>query len=59
MNITRVGAQPSAKGPAEWFSGTVRIDPLFQPQAPARAIGASVTFARLMASTSTSTASTG
>ena len=44
MNITRVGTQPSAKGPAEWFTGTVRIDPLFQPHAPARAVGASVTF---------------
>ncbi len=40
MNITRVGTQPSAKGPADWFTGTVRIDPLFQPQAPARAVGA-------------------
>ena len=44
MNITRIGTQPSAKGPAEWFTGTVRIDPLFQPQAPARAVGACVTF---------------
>ena len=44
MNITRLGTQPSAKGPAEWFTGTVRIDPLFQPQAPARTVGASVTF---------------
>ena len=44
MEITRVGSQPSAKGPAEWFTGTVRIDPLFQAKAPARAAGASVTF---------------
>ena len=44
MEIKRVGSQPSAKGPAEWFTGTVRIDPLFQPPAPARAAGASVTF---------------
>ena len=44
MNITRVGTQPSTKGPAEWFIGTVQIDPLFQPYAPARAVGASVTF---------------
>ena len=44
MNITRVGTQASTKGPAEWLTGTVRIDPLFQPQAPARAVGASVTF---------------
>jgi quercetin dioxygenase-like cupin family protein len=44
MEIKRSGSQPSAKGPAEYFSGTVRIDPLFQPPAPARAFGASVTF---------------
>jgi len=30
MEIKRVGTQPSAKGPSEWFTGTVRIDPLFQ-----------------------------
>ena len=44
MNITRSGSQPSAKGPAEWFTGTVRIDPLFAAQAPARAAGNAVTF---------------
>ena len=44
MRITRSGSQPSGKGPAEWFTGTVRIDPLFQASAPARAAGASVTF---------------
>ena len=44
MNITRSGAQPSAKGPAEWFTGTVRIDPLFAAHAPARAAGNAVTF---------------
>ena len=44
MNIQRVGSQPSQKGPEEWFTGTVRIDPLFQAPAPARAAGASVTF---------------
>src|SRR3954452_13018666 len=44
MDIARVGSQPSSKGPADWFSGTVRIDPLFQAKAPARAAGASVTF---------------
>ena len=44
MEITRIGSQPSAKGPADWFTGTVRIDPLFQAHAPARAAGASVTF---------------
>jgi quercetin dioxygenase-like cupin family protein len=44
MEIKRIGSQPSNKGPAEWFTGTVRIDPLFQAPAPARAAGASVTF---------------
>ena len=44
MNIQRVGSQPSAKGPAEWFTGTVRIDPLFQAPDPALVQGASVTF---------------
>ena len=38
------GSQPSSKGPADWFTGTVRVDPLFQANAPARAAGASVTF---------------
>ena len=44
MEIKRSGSQPSAKGSAETFSGDVRIDPLFQPPAPARALGVSVTF---------------
>ena len=44
MEITRAGSQPSAKGPGDWFTGTVRIDPLFQAPAPARAAGATVTF---------------
>jgi quercetin dioxygenase-like cupin family protein len=44
MDITRVGSQPSAKGRAEWFTGTVRIDPLFPANSPARAAGNSVTF---------------
>ena len=44
MEIKRVGSQPSQKGPAEWFTGTVRIDPLFTAPDPARAAGASVTF---------------
>lgn len=44
MEIKRIGSQSSNKGPADWFTGTVRIDPLFQANAPARAIGASVTF---------------
>src|SRR5262245_58404059 len=44
MDITRVGSQPSSQGPAEYFTGRVRIDPLFQPVDPARVAGASVTF---------------
>ena len=44
MEIKRSGSQPSAKGPADWFTPTVRIDPLFDAKAPARASGASVTF---------------
>ena len=44
MEIKRSGSQPSGKGPADYFTGTVRIDPLFQANAPARALGASVTF---------------
>jgi quercetin dioxygenase-like cupin family protein len=44
MEIKRNGSQPSAKGPAEYFTGTVRIDPLFEAPAPARVRGASVTF---------------
>src|ERR1700691_6057780 len=44
MDIKRIGSQPSAKGPSDWFSGTVRIDPLFQAPDPALVQGASVTF---------------
>lgn len=44
MEIKRIGSQPSAKGPDEYFTGTVRIDPLFGANAPARATAASVTF---------------
>jgi quercetin dioxygenase-like cupin family protein len=48
MEIKRVGSQESRKGSSDWFTGAVRIDPLFDPlfQAPepARAVGASVTF---------------
>jgi quercetin dioxygenase-like cupin family protein len=44
MEIKRSGSQPSAKGPADWFTGTVRIDPLFNAPAPARVLGVSVTF---------------
>ena len=44
MDIKRSGSQPSGKGPAEYFTGTVRIDPLFQAPGPARVLGVSVTF---------------
>ena len=44
MEVKRVGSQRSSKGPADWFTGNVRVDPLFQANAPARAAGASVTF---------------
>ncbi|HTY06649.1 MAG TPA: cupin domain-containing protein [Gemmatimonadales bacterium] len=44
MNIMRAGSQPSGKGPAEWFTGTVRIDPLYPVTPPARAAGNAVTF---------------
>ena len=44
MEIRRSGSQPSAKGPADYFTGTVRVDPLIQAPDPARIIGASVTF---------------
>jgi len=44
MEIKRNGSQPSSRGPADWFTGTVRIDPLFAAPAPARVSGASVTF---------------
>ena len=44
MEIKRVGSQPSGKGPAEYFTGTVRIDPLFEARDPARVVAASVTF---------------
>ena len=44
MEIKRSGSQPSGKGPADWFTGTVRIDPLFSPPDPARVAGALVTF---------------
>jgi len=44
MEIKRIGSQASNKGPADWFTGTVRIDPLFQPNAPARTAAAIVTF---------------
>lgn len=44
MKITRIGYQPSAKGPEDWFTGAVRIDALFQPNESRRAAAASVTF---------------
>ena len=45
MEIRRAGSQASAKGSAEYFTGTVRVDPLFSAPEPARVAGASVTFA--------------
>jgi quercetin dioxygenase-like cupin family protein len=44
MEIQRAGSKPSNKGPADYFTGTVRVDPLFQTEAPARVRGANVTF---------------
>ena len=44
IEIKRSGSQLSSKGPAEYFTGTVRITPLFQANDPARALSASVTF---------------
>ena len=44
MEITRNGSQPSAKGPSDWFTGTVRLDQPFQTTDPARVSGAIVTF---------------
>ncbi len=42
MDIKRSGSQPSGTGPAEYFTGAVRIDPLFEAPAPARAVGARI-----------------
>ena len=44
MEIKRAGSQASTKGPSEWFTGAVRVDPLFQAPEPARGTGGSVTF---------------
>lgn len=44
MDITRAGSQPSGRGPAEYFTGSVRVDPLFERSDPARILGVSVTF---------------
>jgi quercetin dioxygenase-like cupin family protein len=44
MDIKRVGSQPSGKGPAEYFTGIVRVDPLLEALHPGRVVGACVTF---------------
>jgi quercetin dioxygenase-like cupin family protein len=44
LDIKRAGSAASSQGPADWFTGDVRIEALFQPEAPARVAGASVTF---------------
>jgi quercetin dioxygenase-like cupin family protein len=44
LDIKKIGSQPSIKGSADYFTGNVRIDPLFQANDPGRAVGASVTF---------------
>ena len=44
MDIKRVGSRPSTKGPSDWFTGTVRVDPLFDAPDPARVLGGSVSF---------------
>lgn len=44
MNIQRAGSRPSIQGPTEWFTGTVRIDLLFDARVPAHCAGAAVTF---------------
>ncbi|MDD9723989.1 cupin domain-containing protein [Roseovarius sp. SK2] len=46
MKITRPGTNPSSPGPAEYFTGTVRLDPLFTAEAPGRAVGLHVTFGK-------------
>lgn len=44
MEITKLGTKPSAKGPADWFTGAVRIDPLFDANEARRGVSATVTF---------------
>ncbi len=44
MNITRIGSKPSMKGPEDWFTGSVRIDPLFDANDARRGAAATVTF---------------
>ena len=46
MEIKRIESQPTSNGPAEWFTGSVRIQPLFEPSKPASVRSANVTFAR-------------
>jgi hypothetical protein len=48
MEIKRSGSQPSGKGPADYFTGTVRIDPLFEPSEPARVFGAASHLSRVL-----------
>ena len=44
MEITRAGTQGTSKGSADWFTGSVRVEPLFESPPPARGRGAKVTF---------------
>jgi quercetin dioxygenase-like cupin family protein len=44
MDIKRSGSSASMKGPENWFTGTVRVDAMFKGEAPARVVGATVTF---------------
>jgi len=44
MKITRAGSNPSTRGPEDWFTGTVRVDPVFTAEAPGRVSGSAVTF---------------
>ncbi len=44
MVVTRAGSQPSVKGPAQYFTGAVRVDPLFDPHPPSSAAGVAVSF---------------
>lgn len=44
MKITRAGSIPSMKGPEDWFTGTVRVDPVFMTEAPSTVSGSLVTF---------------
>ena len=50
MNIKRAGSRSSTRGPADWFTGTVWIDPLFDAPEPARVAGASDPFAKALQS---------